>query len=78
MGIKLDDNKSLDYLSRTFYRQYPDTEIKEIIYSKINLLFYGNETDIYDSLLSLVVSDDVLGVKIDANYLNQFYLIIYL
>lgn len=63
--------KSVDFLSRTFYRQVQDTDNIEFILGKIDLLFNGEPKMIYDSLLELIIAEDILGVKIDLAFINK-------
>jgi hypothetical protein len=62
----------IDYLSRTFYRQVGDSELKNIILSKIYLLFHGNSEEIYSKLLSFVLTTDILGKRVDILFVNNY------
>lgn len=61
---KVDLIKCISYLNRITYRQTPDDNLKEIILDKIRYLLIGNEEEIYDLLISLVVEGDILGEEI--------------
>ncbi len=64
--------KCISYLNRMTYRQYPDTELKELILSKINYLFLGNEEEIYDIFIAWVVDGNILGKIINQLVLYTF------
>lgn len=64
--------KSIDYLSRTYYRQRPDFESKQIVLDKIYMQFIGRPLDIYEKLLRFILTEDILGKKIDIVYLNTY------
>ena len=80
-GMKLDITKdidkikSLDYLKRTYYRQVPDSELKNIVMSKIKYLFCNDEDSVYNMLLDFVINNDIWGKAIDLveikNYINK-------
>lgn len=69
---ELDLIKCIEYLKRITYRQYPDTELKEIILSKIDCLLVGDEEDIYDAFISWIVDGDILGKQINHAFLYKF------
>lgn len=66
LNIKNDNDiiKSVDYLKRTFYKQQSDSQLKDIILDKIRLLLVGDEYKIYDTFVSIVVDENILGKKI--------------
>lgn len=64
--------KCIEYLKRITYRQFPDSELKEIILSKINYLFVGNEEDIYDTFIAWIVDGNILGKQINHSVLYAF------
>ena len=65
--------KIISYLQRIFYRQVPDTQLKEIIISKISLLFIGNEEEIYDTLVSWIVEGNTFGKQISSSVLYKLF-----
>lgn len=65
--------KCISYLQRIFYRQFPDTQLKEIITSKISLLFIGNEEEIYDTLVSWIVEGNTFGKRISSSVLYKLF-----
>ncbi|MNW40958.1 hypothetical protein D3C74_180840 [compost metagenome] len=65
--------KCISYLKRITYRQFPDKELKEIIISKISLLFIGNEEEIYDTLVSWIVEGNIWGSKISQFVLYKLF-----
>lgn len=76
LGFDFDDQeqlaKMINYLCRIKYRQSPDGEQKEIILDKIGLLFQGDESVIYDALVTWIVDGDILGKKISISQLHTF------
>lgn len=71
-NLKEDLMRIISYLKRIYYRQFPDTELREIILSKISLLFLGDVKAVYDKFVSLVIDEDILGKKLTSTFLNQF------
>ena len=65
-------NKSISYLKRIKFIQVPDTSLKELILSRIEYLFIGNSEEIYDSLISWIVEDEMLGKTIDITVFQNF------
>ncbi|MEF2966732.1 hypothetical protein V3851_12900 [Paenibacillus sp. M1] len=63
--------KCISYLKRISYRQFPDSELKQIILSKISYFFLGSEEDIYETLIAWIVDGDVLGKKINQSVLYK-------
>jgi hypothetical protein len=72
---EIDQIKSLDYLKRTYYRQVPDAELKNIIMAKIKYLFCDDEDSVYNMLLDFVINNNIWGKAIDLveikNYINK-------
>lgn len=64
--------RCIDYLERTSYRQWPDSELREIVLEKISRLLNGNEKDIYDNFVSWIVDGDILGKEINQTLLYDF------
>ncbi|MDO5519780.1 MAG: hypothetical protein Q4G58_04730 [bacterium] len=62
----------IDYLSRSFYRQIPDSELKNIVIERINILFYGDSKEVYNKLLSFILTEDILGKRIDSTYIYKY------
>lgn len=62
----------IDYLRRIKYRQFPDGNLKQIIFSRIEYLFSSNSTEIYDSMISWIFDGDILGKSISISNLNSF------
>ncbi|OXS56941.1 hypothetical protein B1A99_18975 [Cohnella sp. CIP 111063] len=63
--------KCISLLRRISYRQFPDSELKEIVLSKINYLFLGDEVDIYEALVTWVIDGDILGKQINQTVVYQ-------
>ncbi|MGB7604492.1 MAG: hypothetical protein WBL93_03350 [Lutisporaceae bacterium] len=68
----LDLIKCVSYLNRIAYRQFPDTELKELILSKISYLLIGNEEKIYDTFIAWIVDGNILGKTINQSVLYTF------
>ena len=68
----LDLIKCISFLNRIAYRQFPDTELKELILSKISYLLIGNEEEIYKTFIAWIVDGDILGKTIDQSVLYTF------
>lgn len=68
----LDLIKCISYLNRIAYRQMPDTELKELILSKIGYLLIGNEEEIYNAFIAWIVDGDILGKTINQSVLYTF------
>lgn len=64
--------QSIDYLSRTFYRQRPDFELKNMVLDKIYMLFVGEPLDIYSNLLELILTEDIFAKNLDVVYLENY------
>lgn len=68
----LDLVKCVSYLKRIAYRQFPDTELKELILSKISYLLIGDEEEIYEAFIAWIVDGDILGKTINQAVLYTF------
>ncbi len=68
----LDLIKCISYLNRIAYHQFPDTELKELILSKISYLLIGNEQEIYEAFIAWIVDGDILGKIINQSVLYTF------
>lgn len=68
----LDLVKCISYLNRIAYHQFSDTELKELILSKINYLFIGNDEKIYDAFIAWILDGDILGKTINQSVLYTF------
>lgn len=64
--------QSIDYLSRTFYRQEPDLGLKSRVLDKIYMQFVGEPSGIYSKLLELILTEDIFAKKIDITYLGNY------
>ncbi len=68
----LDLIKCISYLNRIAYRQFPDTELKELILSQISYLLIGNEEKIYDTFIAWIVDGNILGKTLNQSVLYTF------
>lgn len=57
--------KAIDYFSRIYYHQTPDSEQYELIKQRLDILFSDNSDTVYDTLLEYVLKEDILAKKID-------------
>lgn len=64
--------QSIDYLSRTFYRQRPDSELKNMVLDEIHIQFVGNPLEIYACFLQLILTEHIFAKKIDVVYLENY------
>ncbi|NWL88482.1 hypothetical protein DMN77_12970 [Paenibacillus sp. 79R4] len=64
--------RCISYLKRISYRQFPDSELKEMILYKISYLLIGDEEDIYEKLVAWIVDGDILGRPINQSVLYKF------
>lgn len=64
--------QSIDYLSRIYYRQRPDYELRQIVLEWISLRFVGNPEDIYAFFLRLILTKDIWSKKLDIVYLDSY------
>ncbi|WP_248929839.1 hypothetical protein [Paenibacillus hamazuiensis] len=75
MDIKPEEDadliKCISILKKISYRQIPDSELKELILSKINFLLLGDEEDIYETLVTWVIDGDILGKHITQSVVHQ-------
>lgn len=53
--------KSIDYLKRIYYKQISEYEIQELITQSIQYQFSSPKDMVYDVLVSMIVSKDILG-----------------
>ena len=68
----LDLVKCISYLNRIAYRQLPDSELKELILSKISYLLIGNEEEIYATFVEWITDGDILGEIINQSTIYKF------
>lgn len=64
--------RCIDYLNRIKNRKFSDTELKDIIFDKINYLFLDNEQYVYDRFVSWIVDEDILGKELNQTILYKF------
>ncbi len=68
----LDLVNCISYLNRIAYRQLPDTELKELILSRISYLLIGNEEEIYAAFAEWIADGDILGKIINQSVIYTF------
>lgn len=64
--------RCISYLQRIFYRQVPDSNLKDLILGKISYLLVGDEEKIYSMLVSWIVEGEMLGQSIDISTVYSF------
>lgn len=76
MSINKDDEseiiRCISYLQRIFYRQVPDSNLKDLILNKISYLLVGDEEKIYSMFVSWIVEGEMLGQSIDISTVYSF------
>lgn len=63
---------ALKYFKRIFYRQYPDSELQQLIDDKISMIFIEDSKIVYSILLKFILTNDIYGKKITAYDLNSY------
>lgn len=76
MGLNYNDSDSmakyLSYLNRISYHRFSESELKELVFSKIDQLFTGNEQQVYDALVTWIVDGEIWGKEITQTRLHAF------
>lgn len=70
--IEMDILKSIDYLKRVFYKQISEAEIRECINQAIQFLFRNDKNVVYNTMVSLVCTEDILGKDITQPWLVDY------
>ena len=65
--------KSIDYLKRIYYKRLSEHEIQERINQSIQFLFRTKKSIVYNALVSLVVTEDILGKEITQPMLYDYF-----
>ena len=65
--------KSIDYLKRIYYKRMSEYEIQERINQSIQFLFISEKDMVYNALVSLVVTKDILGKEITQPMLYDYF-----
>ncbi len=65
--------KSIDYLKRIYYKRMSEYEIQELIYQSIRFIFRSEENVVYNALVSLTVTKDILGKEITQSVLYDYF-----
>lgn len=77
MGLKCEEDKdvlkSIDYLKRIYYKRLSEHEIQERINQSIQFLFRSEKNIVYNALISLVVTKDILGKEITQPILYDYF-----
>lgn len=60
--------KSIDYLRRINYKPMPEYTLRELINQSIQFLFISEKDVVYNALVSLVVTKDILGKEITQSF----------
>jgi hypothetical protein len=64
--------KAIQWLSRIYYKQYPDEESSETLLIRIGCLFCGDEKNIYAQLVNFFSTEDAYGKKIDFPEIDKY------
>ncbi|MCI9082763.1 MAG: hypothetical protein HFI70_10795 [Lachnospiraceae bacterium] len=77
MGLNYENDmdilKSIDYLRRISYKPMPEYMIRELINQSIQFLFVSEKDTVYNALVSLVVTKDILGKEITQSMLYDYF-----
>ena len=77
MGLNIQKDtdilKSIDYLKRIYYKRISEYEIRERISQSIQFLFRSEKNIVYNALVSLVVTKDILGKEITQSVLYDYF-----
>ncbi len=65
--------KSIDYLRRINYKPMPEYTLRELINQSIQFLFISEKDVVYNALVSLVVTKDILGKEITQSLLYDYF-----
>lgn len=65
--------KSIDYLRRINYKSMPEYTLRELINQSIQFLFRSEKDVVYNALVSLVVTKDILGKEITQSVLYDYF-----
>lgn len=68
-----DIRKSISYLKRIYYKQMSEYELTEYIDLYIQYLFQSKKKMVYDTFVSLVVMEDILGQEITQPILKDYF-----
>lgn len=77
MGLNFEKDtdilKSIDYLRRISYKPMPEYTLLELINQSIQFLFISEQDVVYNALVSLVVTKDILGNEITQSMLYDYF-----
>lgn len=65
--------KSIDYLRRINYKPMPEYTLGELINQSIQFLFISEKDIVYNALVSLIVTKDILGKEITQSMLYDYF-----
>ena len=76
MGLNSNDNndifKSMDYLKRIYYKQISEYQLKEMINLYIQNFFSTKVETVYNTFVSLIVKEDILGKETTQTILMDY------
>jgi hypothetical protein len=67
-----DQKRCVNYLNRINIRQFPDSQLQDILKDKINYLFIDDKNIIYDKLIAWVVDGDLHGKRITSSFFKDY------
>ena len=77
MGLNFEKDmdilKSIDYLRRISYKPMPEYTLLELINQSIQFLFISEKDMVYNALVSLIVTKDILGKEITHPMLYDYF-----
>lgn len=65
--------KSIDYLRRINYKPMPEYTLRELINQSIQFFFISEKDVVYNALVSLVVTKDILGKEVTQSMLYDYF-----
>lgn len=77
--IGIDPNKEegckeiFSYFKRIYYRQCPDSQLKNYCLSRIDRLFNENPETVYSLMIDYILTEDIYGKEITAYLLNNYF-----
>ena len=76
MEIELESEEgketALSFFKRMHYRQYADSEAKEIVMATIERYFCGDAEKVYEIFLDYIINGNIYGKKITLSLLNNY------
>jgi hypothetical protein len=71
-NVQSDKAKILNNLQRIYIRQFPDSEMKNLLLDEINLLFIGSPEDIYNTFITSISEGVMWSKAVNLQYLKNY------